>query len=113
MSYANTSDRPPAYTWVDPGSSAIAFEWIGESDFVRDLRQPLYRLSYETRGSRRRLNLGTIERLSDGWVVRSLLGQKLPEGESLSYPSWEAARDWLWSEYQSAKVAANRERLAA
>ena len=95
----------PGYTWVEPGFSCIAIDWIGGISYESGERvvQHLYRLCYQVKGVRSAVILGQIEFIADqGWLIRSVGRHALPAGESLVYSTWESARDYLWEQHQSA-----------
>lgn len=99
-----TTNNIPAYTWVEQGSTCIAYELIGDICYDSGSRvvQYLYRVTYQIRHGGH-YALGQIERVENGWVIRAIARQALPDGESLVYPTWEAARDYLWNTYQNSK----------
>jgi len=96
----------PAYTWVEQGFSCITFDFIGHVSYTSSSRQvqQLYRLGYQVKRIGTAI-LGQIEYLEaqNGWVIRAIGRHTLPAGESLTYPTWEAARDYLWEQYQDTK----------
>lgn len=95
----------PAYTWIEQGFSCVVFDWIGNVTYSPDRTvQHLYRLGYQVKGVGT-AQLGSIEYSStqSGWVIRSVGRHALPAGESLTYPTWQAARDYLWEQHQETK----------
>jgi hypothetical protein len=97
--------KPPAYTWIEEGWSCLAYDFVGDVwyDETGRHQENIYRLTYQIRHGRH-YPVGQIERLDGSWVIRAIARTAIPDGESLVYPTWEDARDYLWNAYQESKV---------
>lgn len=111
-----TANLPPDFIRPDSTdtNTCIAFEWHGDRTFTSkgEVVTHVFRVVFQRRWGGHNL-LGWIRLSADGWVIDKIGKQALPQGESLTYETWQGASDELYSRYTEGKRAQVKATLEA